>query len=514
MKILIFLSLAFAYLLPNNNPPWNSFQSEILAIFFAFGLSLLCFKKKSGIYSYDILVYSILIISFLYLFFNISHFSTYFYIAFLYLISSLCAFHFGVENKIDNDCIDYFCVAIIFSSIISLCIQVLQIFGWDGFYFPWVSAYPGDGRAFGNLGQPNQLASLVVTGFLCSLYLNHTGKIRDSLALVLALLFGFSLALAGSKTAIVSLTVAFFYLINLKNKRIILMFCFCIFFYFISHLLLKGETRDYGSVDISTGRFPMWEMLLNAIEVNPFFGYGLGNVTMANFEVVELFPKQWNLLTAHSHNLFIDFLLWFGIPLGLFVSAQLIVIIYKHLFSEMNEKKKIVACIVIPLIIHAMLEFPLHYAYFLIPFGYLIGTCWNGKALTKKLHIFPLFSFLIFFFGVNIFIEYMRLEEKYTEQRFFLNNFSKSKNQEIINPIYLDIPTWNYNFMTKKNLLEEDLDKMENLVKVYPSYRNFYLLCLFFKENNNTKKFNYYFNKAIVLLNSSDADSFKKNFQR
>lgn len=513
MKILIFIALGLAYLLPNNNPPWNSFQSEILAIFFAFLLSIIGFKKKTAIYAYDLFIFSILIISFLYLHFGISYFGTYFYIAFLYLMSSLCAFHFGFESKLRNNYFNYFCLTIICSSIISFLIQILQINEWDGFYFPWVSAYPGDGRAFGNLGQPNQLASLVGTAFLCSIYLNKKSEIRTSLAIFLALIFGFSLALAGSKTAILSLAMAFLYLINLKNIIICRLFFFCALSYFLSHWLLSGLTREYSSVDISTGRFPLWEMMLGAIKTNPFLGYGIGNVSIANFEVVENFPKQWNLFTAHSHNLFLDFLLWFGVPLGLFISIQLIFIIYKHFFKKMDEENKIVACIAMPLIIHAMLEFPLHYAYFLIPFGYLIGVSWEGKKFTKTFYLFPIFSILIAIFGVGIFVEYMKLEKSYMEQRFFLHNFKKSTNQKTIIPKYLDVITSNFNFMTKETLNESDLKEIENLVRVYPSYRNLYLICIYF-ENKNVEKFKFYYEKSIKILKSGEAENFKRHFNK
>lgn len=429
------------------------------------------------------------------------------------MISSLCAFHFGVESKLDNNYFEYFCAVIIFSSIISFCIQVLQIFEWDGFYFPWVSAYPGDGRAFGNLGQPNQLASLVTTAFLCCIYLNNKKEIRTSLSIFLALIFGFSLSLAGSKTAIVSLIFAFFYLFNFKNKIISCLFFFCASSYFLSHFLLSGITRDYSRVDISTGRFSIWEMMLGAIKTNPFLGYGMGNASIANFEVVENFPKQWNLFTAHSHNLFLDFLLWFGVPLGLFVSIQLAFILYKHFFKKMDERNKIVACIAMPLAIHSMLEFPLHYAYFLIPFGYLIGVSWEEKKITKKFYLFPIFTVLIAVFGIGIFVEYMKLEKSYMEQRFFLHNFKKSQNQETISPRYLDIITSNFNFMTKEKIDESDLKEIENLVKVYPSYRNLYLLCTYF-ENKDTEKFKFYYEKAINILKSDEAESFKKYFNK
>ena len=98
-------------------------------------------------------------------------------------------------------------------------------------------------------------------------------------------------------------------------------------------------------------------------------------------------------------------------------------------------------------------------------------------------------------------------------ERFFLHNFEKSTNQKIIDPKYLDIITSNFNFMTKKKLEESDLKEIENLVRVYPSYRNLYLVCLYY-ENIDEEKFKYYYEKAIKILNLDEAESFKKHFNK
>lgn len=511
MKILVFLSLLMAYLLPNNNPPWNSFQSEILAIVFAFGLSLIALKKKTAIYSYDIFALSLLAVAFLYIIFDVSHFSTYFFIALLYLSASLSAFHFGVEYKFEKNYFSCFATALIVSALASLGIQFLQIYDLVNFYFPWVSEYPGGGRAFGNLGQPNQLSTLTVAAFLCGLYLNNIKKISNTLIFFLAFLFSVSLVFSGSKTAIVSMALAFIYLVSLKDKKILFLFLFFSASYLSFYFLFKGETRDFNSVDISTGRFPMWEMLAGAVKASPFLGYGLGNAAIANFEVIDNYPRQWNLFTAHSHNLILEFFIWFGIPLGLLFSIQFIAIVSKHFFYGMRRGNQIAASILLPITTHAMLEFPLHYAYFLIPFGYLVGVLWEGKRLSRNMYIFPLFSFLICFFGIGIFREYIDLEEKYMNQRFYLHNFSNSENQNVISSKYLDIPTSNFNFMTKNSLNKDDIEEMEQLVKIYPSYRNLYLLCNNYK-NVDLVKFDYFYNKAIKILKVDQVDSFKRQF--
>ncbi|OAD84486.1 hypothetical protein ATN89_08580 [Comamonas thiooxydans] len=109
--------------------------------------------------------------------------------------------------------------------------------------------------------------------------------------------------------------------------------------------------------------------------------------------------------------------------------------------------------------------------------------------------------------------EYLILESSLTEQRFYINNFSNGKEQEIIFPKFLDLPTSQFNFLVKNEITQEDYFEMENLVRNYPTYRNFHFLCDYLLKKGEYKKFLLYYEKALALLNKEEAGVFKNSFE-
>jgi hypothetical protein len=382
------------------------------------------------------------------------------------------------------------------------------------YFFPWVADNPDGGRYFGNIGQPNQLASLVMGSFLCGLYLEYRGKISGFMLILLAVTFGLSLSLAGSKTAITSLILVMLLFVFYKEIKYFVFSFLCGLSFFVFSFLIADKVRDYSASDVSTGRFTMWEMLINSVLHKPWVGYGFNSVAIANFEVVDNFPLNWHRFTAHSHNIFLDFFVWFGIPLGILFSIFFLYIFWQHFFMQKSTKKRLIAFTVIPLLVHSMFEFPLHYAYFLIPISFIIGSCWEGRNLSREIYFNQFLIIYCLFFGLFIVKEYLFLEKSLTEQRFYANNFSNSKEQTILAYQFLDLPTMQLNFLIKKEITKNDYVKMINIIKNYPTYRNFYLICNYFIENNEYDKFLIFYNKALALLSKEEAENFKDSFER
>ncbi|WP_082877286.1 O-antigen ligase family protein [Comamonas thiooxydans] len=512
MKI-VFLSLILAFIVPNNSPPWNSFQSEFLAIFFAISIGFMNFRKKTKFYSYDLFLIAILVAAGAGYFFKVGAFSAYLYVGIVYLFSALIAFHTAIENKHGDSYFEWFSLSVILASIISLGCQLVQLMNLEGYFFPWVSDNPAGGRYFGNLGQPNQLASLVLMSFLCGLYLSSKEKISRYTQIVLAIIFGFSLSLAGSKTSIVSLISAILLLLFVKERKYSGYAVLCGLSFLFFSVFIKDEVRDYGGGDISTGRFSMWGMLIDSVFYKPWIGYGFNDTAIANFELINEFPVNWNRFTAHSHNIVLDFFVWFGIPVGIFLTIFFSYLCWQHLFLQKKTQDKLIAYTAIPLLVHSMLEFPLHYAYFLIPISFIMGSCWKGKSFSSRIYLNQIFIICCLPIGILMTREYLILESSLTEQRFYINNFSNGKEQEIIFPKFLDLPTSQFNFLVKNEITQEDYFEMENLVRNYPTYRNFHFLCDYLLKKGEYKKFLLYYEKALALLNKEEAGVFKNSFE-
>jgi Virulence factor membrane-bound polymerase, C-terminal len=77
---------------------------------------------------------------------------------------------------------------------------------------------------------------------------------------------------------------------------------------------------------------------------------------------------------SHAHNLFLDLILWCGWPLGLAVSACLVWWLVSRAVRVRTAEDALLFLLVLVVANHAMLELPLHHAYFLLPVGLVIGA--------------------------------------------------------------------------------------------------------------------------------------------
>ena len=81
----------------------------------------------------------------------------------------------------------------------------------------------------------------------------------------------------------------------------------------------------------------------------------------------------------HSHNIFMDLVLWLGIPAGIVVSIAIVAAFVAYVRSIRSANDLILVMFLGVIGIHAMLEFPLYYAYFLLPVG-------SGGRRTQHAH--------------------------------------------------------------------------------------------------------------------------------
>ena len=172
-------------------------------------------------------------------------------------------------------------------------------------------------------------------------------------------------------------------------------------------------------------RISLWKMSLDASLRSPWFGYGWGRSNAGYFQVYENYKHIFqNIYFEKSHNLIFDLALWAGWP----TSIAFTLIGYFWLIQSLRSvdalDRLLVLMAVIAFLIHAMLEFPLHYGYFLWPFFMLAGSIsQNSKSdRTPLIKIAPTYAYgalitLIIFTAV-VTIDYFKIEESFTDLRF------------------------------------------------------------------------------------------------
>lgn len=345
-------------------------------------------------------------------------------------------------------------LAIGIGAIVSVGLQLHQWLGLARLGI-W-SMGDGGGRPFANFGQPNQLGTFLIWGLLAGAWGHSQGRLGTGVAVVYALFLLFGLSLTASRTAwiaIVILVIASWAWRGLwPTKRFAwvatllgLYFALCVGIgNWLSRLLTGDVLFDAGSIARISGesRPAIWLMFIEAAVQRPWLGYGWNQVGWAQVAIAEQLPAT-QARYSQSHNLFLDLVLWCGLPIGLAVSAFLALWMVRRVVGVNTQEQALLVLVLLVVANHAMLELPLHYAYFLLPAGLVMGileTRQQVRALfaTRRRMVLALWAI-----GVALLLlivrDYWRVERSYEALRF---EWSRIKSPPAVEPDVVLLTQW------------------------------------------------------------------------
>lgn len=388
--------LAVGWLLPNHYWPWSSFQTDLwVAVCFTLSSFVVFFASKQRFdwHWLTALAFFVTLIPFIQFYFGLIFFSGEAWLYFLFLLGFALSLALGDrwESLRSQQAIDGLFLAIGIAALGSVIFQLSQ---WLGVESLGIWLLPVDsGRPYANFAQPNNLGTFLVWGIIASGWGFHRRFFNASSAVLVSVLFVFGIALTQSRTALCSLLfIAFFsfYWRNLIGSRrpfyvvscllLLLLVCYKIIPVLSELLLIPAPVSRFSS---SSGlmqdgiRLAAYGLFLNASFMKPWFGYGLGNVGEAFFAAINN-SSNLGIVFYHSHNLFLDLILWMGWPVGFALSLVLLFWAWQALRMVRSIEQMLLLFFVGVVIWHAMLELPLHYAYFLLPTGLVMGVI-NAK---------------------------------------------------------------------------------------------------------------------------------------
>lgn len=403
--------LGFAWLSPFHYSPWVMFSSEVST--FGAGLCVLValIQQNIKIPRAQLLLLPFTLIPIAQwgfgLVFDLSTalLSSFYLLGFWFMV--LAGYNLSLDQKKRDQIFSSFSLLVI---IISLLTSLIAIFQWLNIesHLIYILHLIGN-RPYGNFGQPNNMATFLIIGLLGCLYLYEKNKVKPWLLLPSALIILFTIALSQSRTSWIVFPFLFIYWILKqfgKQKRfgVFQGFLWCIGFFVMAGVILPFATNlieAWSSTDVteasslveraSSGylRFNIWSQMLLAVQQHPWLGYGWNQTSVAQMTVYHAFPTgEW---TTSAHNVLLDLIIWNGIPLG-----TVIITYFACWFIWLNQQAKntisiIAIMMVCTVLIHAMLEFPQRYAYFLLTCGFLLGivqaqtTVLKGIILNKHL---------------------------------------------------------------------------------------------------------------------------------
>ncbi|MBC7752161.1 MAG: O-antigen ligase C-terminal domain-containing protein, partial [Candidatus Saccharibacteria bacterium] len=140
---------------------------------------------------------------------------------------------------------------------------------------------------------------------------------------------------------------------------------------------------------LDNGRGPLWQQFILAVFHGPLWGYGWNQVSVAQLDISNLFPL--GMRTNSSHNILLDLLVWNGPILGSVIILSIAGWLCRLAYSARTLSSLFAFLAVGFALIHGMLEFPLTYAYFLLPVGLLIGMIYGELSTapdyTKNIYV-------------------------------------------------------------------------------------------------------------------------------
>lgn len=524
---------ALSWLIPNHFPPWTAFHANALAAGIGLLLAFMVIwrgKKNIAISKYGVFVAFLIIIALGQYFFGLIDSRGTVWLVISYLAALLLAIVVGdMWERIDpKACANFIFLSVFIGAFGSLILQLQQ---WlDVNYMPGWLLYASD-RYSANLAQPNQLGSLTAMGIVACAWFHQQKKISSHLAIFLTILFAFSLVLSNSRTSWVNAFIILCLLVHFRHidgVRSLLKACglllpiYIALVFIFPHInaFLYGDTDVAGVRELSDpSRLTIWRNFIEGIALKPWLGYGWGQISYVQF-TQGLKPIYLGIPFNNSHNLIIDILIWNGIILG---GAILILLARAGLriFQSLLSVDRII--LFLPLVIlsvHAMLEYPLEYFYFLIPFGLAFGALSSEVNKNFSFEIpkwwgFAFAAALTVSYGI-ICSDYLKAEEKFYGLRFEYRGIATNISPEPPNVIALThlrdsiiLSRWK----PEKKHSRQDITWAESVVKTYPTTFTMYKVALMHAFAGQEIGAKYWMNTAAGLSPKGQCAIFHQMWQ-
>lgn len=316
-------------------------------------------------------------------------------------------------------------------ALASAVVAFAQVFElWE--HAAWINRMHYLRRPGGNLGQSNQLATLLLMGMASLMFLYESGKLKALPSVLIFLVLCMALAVTESRTGVLS-----FLLLSgwwfVKNKRVRFRLSswvialagigFLAFFWAWPSIFafIQQSTGVGAEVNTKAGlRLVVWPQLLEALAQRPWWGWGLGEVSKAHNAVVHAYAVSEPY--SYSHNILLDLALGAGLP----ITALLVLASGVWLWRRVRTVNQLLPwyclALVLPVAVHSMLEFPFAYAYFLVPVMFALGAL-EGMAGGKSVWHLGVRPAAVLLLGLSLVaawsvVEYLRVEEDFRVARF------------------------------------------------------------------------------------------------
>ena len=255
------------------------------------------------------------------------------------------------------------------------------------------------GRAVGNLRQPNHLCSLLLWGVVGVVALTELGLLRRRFAQIAVVLLVFAVELSASRTGALGLVLLALW--GLVDRRLSSTSRWLLATTPVIYTLSYGAMALYGDwsnqtigaeariaageatgIESPNSRPRIWANALTLIFQQPWTGVGFGEFNLA-WSLTQ-FPDRPTAFFDHTHTLPLQLAVELGLPLATGVLGLLLLALWQGwrrstaAEGDVGIAARSAWMLVLLTGLHSMFEYPLWYAYFLLPaafaWGFVLGV--------------------------------------------------------------------------------------------------------------------------------------------
>lgn len=443
---LAILLMALVWLVPNHQLPWQSFHHELLmGLVLIFGCLLVGWQARWTLeISKPILVLLCCAsIPWVQWYFGVLPLEGQALIACLYICAMAVAFSLGANSVNRGDRLfKLLAGALALAAVVNVPVQFVQ---WHQWYSSDVGSIwmilipplaPGH-RPSGMIMQPNQLATIQVWGLIGISWLQYRRKISSWIFFAAFAVVGAGIGLTQSRAGLIELFLVAALLTSVTSRlgimRIVMTWWAFIglqilwaknFEVVASWFNLPSGVGEARLMTLDSVRLDGWRAYVEAVLERPWFGYGLSDLGYAYTEVASEKPNIFvGVRFVNAHNILLDMLLWLGMPLAVLVIAVLSAFALKSI-RALRVRGELVfpLAIMASFGVHAMLELPHYFLYFLAPVALCSGIVYASSSKDVISSLPRHFWFAPVAVGLvlvpAIWIDYVGYQDRYTDWRY------------------------------------------------------------------------------------------------
>lgn len=293
----------------------------------------------------------------------------------------------GLSGSVRQRAAEALCWGLLIAGLASVAISLVQVFAPDWADGNWIARYGVPGRAAGNLRQPNHLASLMMWAAVAAVFIAEKRGWRPALPPLL-FAFIFTIVLSASRTGYAGIAMlAVWGLVDRRlsrSARLALLATPLMLgaSWWLMSMWSAESGHAFGAASRlaegagSPSRMAILRDAWALTMANPWLGVGWGEFNFA--WSLTPFPHRPIAFFDHTHNLPSQLAVELGLPWAVAVLALLAWALYKAWRGTLSQDadapmRRAALMIVLTIGLHSLVEYPLWYAYFLLPACFALG---------------------------------------------------------------------------------------------------------------------------------------------